>query len=712
MSRPPSTGKYIHSADGTTVYAEASGSHLNPHIVLIPGLGLSGAVFDEFCTDERLFKSVYAVRVDPRGQGRSSPATTAESHLSRHYAEDFEAIVKAFDLHKPILVAWSLGGAFLCDIATYLPSFTLSGCVFLAGMSWAQELLQEVGRPEVLVPSPASHRTTRESRALRCAAGSRKIRSMNVRRFSARVQHREKLRVAGEEGLPLLHVYGTKDGHQKWWVTLDYLKPWFRDTEVHAIEVTLHFVVCSHDDCTKDVSYPCIFHVTVQGIPWHAKSVTETRGIYMAFKKIGALGIVGLSALSVRAQAAVYAQCGGIVGLDGRHNLRFRISLHRAERLLLAMSSRNRNHQRALRPSYPPTSAPITSDPPTTTKTTPTSTAPSGPAPSGKLKFAGVNISGFDFGCSTAGDCHASAAWPPLTQYYGMDGAGQMQHFVEDDGYNVFRLPVGWQYLVGDTLGGPIVDANMAEYDALVQTCLATGASCIIDIHNYARWNNEIIGQGGPTNEQFAALWSAIAAKYADEPKIIFGVMNEPHDIPDINLWADSVQAAVTAIRNAGATQLILLPGNDYTSAAQFISNGSAAALSKVVNPDGGIDNLVFDVHKYLDSDNSGTHPDCTTNNIDEAWAPLVTYLRENGRQAFNTETGGGNVASCVTYMNQQIAYQAANTDVILGYVGWAAGNFDPSYVLGEAPTKSGNTWTDTLLVAEAMSPATNGLVA
>ncbi len=30
------------------------------------------------------------------------------------------------------------------------------------------------------------------------------------------------------------------------------------------------------------------------------------------------------------------------------------------------------------------------------------------------------------------------------------------------------------------------------------------------------------------------------------------GSMNEPHDVPDINLWADSVQAAVTAIRKAG----------------------------------------------------------------------------------------------------------------------------------------------------------------
>ena len=86
--------------------------------------------------------------------------------------------------------------------------------------------------------------------------------------------------------------------------------------------------------------------------------------------------------------------------------------------------------------------------------------------------------------------------------------------------------------------------------------------------------------------------------------------MNEPHDIPDITLWAQSVQAAVTAIRQAGATsQLILLPGNDYTSAGTFISNGSADALSKVVNPDGSVTDLIFDVHKYLDSDNSCVSP-------------------------------------------------------------------------------------------------------
>lgn len=60
---------------------------------------------------------------------------------------------------------------------------------------------------------------------------------------------------------------------------------------------------------------------------------------------------------------------------------------------------------------------------------------------------------------------------------------------------------------------------------------------------------------------------------------------------------------------------------------------------------------------------NRGTNAECTTNNIDNAWAPLAQWLRCNGRQAFNTETGGGNVASCETFMCEQVAFQKANSD-------------------------------------------------
>jgi len=214
-----------------------------------------------------------------------------------------------------------------------------------------------------------------------------------------------------------------------------------------------------------------------------------------------------------------------------------------------------------------------------------------------------------------------------------------------------------------------------------------------------ARWNGGIIGQGGPTNAQFANLWSQLAAKYASDSKVIFGIMNEPHDLT-MSTWAVSVQAAVTAIRAAGATsQLILLPGTGYTSAAGFETN-SAPALSTVKDSDGTVSKLIYDVHKYMDSDGSGTSSTCVSNEISSAFQSLATYLRTNKRQAFLSETGGGNTASCEQYVCQALAYLNQNSDVYLGWTGWAAGSFDTSYVLSETP--NGNT--DQPIVAQCIA--------
>ncbi|KAH8668931.1 glycoside hydrolase superfamily [Xylariales sp. PMI_506] len=323
----------------------------------------------------------------------------------------------------------------------------------------------------------------------------------------------------------------------------------------------------------------------------------------------------------------------------------------------------------------------------------------------GQTQFAGVNIAGFDFGCDTTGTCTLTSIYPPLADYNsGPDGIGQMTHFFNDDNLNIFRLPVSWQFLVNDVVGGDLDTTNLALYDELVQGCLGTGAYCIIDIHNYARWNSEIIGQGGPTNDEFASLWSQLATTYANETKIWFGIMNEPHDLT-ITTWADTVQAAVTAIREAGATtQYISLPGDQYQSAAAIVTDGGGAALSNVTNPDGTTTGLIFDVHKYLDSDNSGTSTECVTDNIDDAFEPLAAWLRGLGRQAILTETGGGNTASCEQYLCSEIDYINENSDVFLGYVGWAAGGFDDTYALDETPTLSGSTWTDTALVSACLA--------
>lgn len=175
------------------------------------------------------------------------------------------------------------------------------------------------------------------------------------------------------------------------------------------------------------------------------------------------------------------------------------------------------------------------------------------------------------------------------------------------------------------------------------------------------------------------------------------------HDL-DIPTWADSVQAAVTAIRAAGATsQTILLPGSNYSSAGNFVKN-SGPALSKVVNLDGSTDGLVFDVHQYLDSGYSGVKSSCAHNNVAE-FNSLATWLRTNGRQAILTETGGGGDAdSCLRDLCEQLDALNKNSDVFLGWTAWSAGSFKSSYKLSLTPTLDGDTWTDQPLLIQCVA--------
>ncbi|KAI1484361.1 glycoside hydrolase superfamily [Biscogniauxia mediterranea] len=314
-----------------------------------------------------------------------------------------------------------------------------------------------------------------------------------------------------------------------------------------------------------------------------------------------------------------------------------------------------------------------------------------------KVQFLGVAIAGGDFGCQIDGSCPTGSVQLPLD-----NGPNQMQHFVKNDGINLLRLPTSWQFLVNNNLGGDLDATNLAKYDQLMQACLATGAHCMIDVHNFARYDGKIIGQGGPTDAQFAALWSALATKYASEDRVVFELMNEPHDL-DIDIWAQTCQAAVTAIRNAGATsQMILLPGSNFDSAATLVSGGSAAALMKVTNPDGSTDGLLLDIHKYLDIDNSGTHAACTTDNT-EAFGAVAQFLRQNGRKGLVSETGASSDASCFTSFCTQNALINANADVFVGLVGWAAGSFDTSYILSLTPSGQGNALVDKALMTQCL---------
>jgi endoglucanase len=70
-----------------------------------------------------------------------------------------------------------------------------------------------------------------------------------------------------------------------------------------------------------------------------------------------------------------------------------------------------------------------------------------------------------------------------------------------------FRLPFGWQYMVGNNQASTSLDQTfLSKYDALVQGVLKSGGYAMLDLHNYARWNGAVVGQGGPSNENVSQL--------------------------------------------------------------------------------------------------------------------------------------------------------------------------------------------------------------
>ncbi|BEJ13615.1 hypothetical protein CspHIS471_0307890 [Cutaneotrichosporon sp. HIS471] len=304
-------------------------------------------------------------------------------------------------------------------------------------------------------------------------------------------------------------------------------------------------------------------------------------------------------------------------------------------------------------------------------------------------RLGGLNLAGCDFGMNFWG---WSGTWmcPPISQ---------IGHFIEQ-GSNVIRLPVGWQYLVGNNPASTTLDPTFfTTYDRLVRDVTSRGAYAIIDIHNYGRWNSGIIGADEPSTMSFASLWSLLAKKYAGNDHVIFSLMNEPHH-QDIVGVAAACQAAVNAIRSAGAQNI--LPGNQWTKAETWTSGANNPILS-ITDPTGGLDRLLLDVHKYLDADGSGTSRECVTDGLD-VLAPFVGWLKINGRRAIITEMGGANTQSCQTYIPKMLQYVVDNNDVLVGFTAWAAGSFQPypGYELSLTPNADGS---DNALWSKAIKP-------
>jgi endoglucanase len=239
---------------------------------------------------------------------------------------------------------------------------------------------------------------------------------------------------------------------------------------------------------------------------------------------------------------------------------------------------------------------------------------------------------------------------------------------------NTFRLPFRWERL--QPLRGQAFDT--AERERLVTTVAdltARGAYVIVDPHNYARYGSNVLGDGTLTNDDFFSLWWQLATEFKDNPRVIFGLMNEPHDMPTQD-WIDAANYAVSAIRQVGATNLVLVPGNGYTGAETWTGGSygwsNAEAMAYLNDPG---NNYAFEVHQYMDADSSGGSDTCVSTTIGaERLAPFTSWLHAEGKRGFLGEVGAGDNPTCVAAVSGALAHLEQNADVYLGWTAWAAG--------------------------------------
>jgi hypothetical protein len=74
--------------------------------------------------------------------------------------------------------------------------------------------------------------------------------------------------------------------------------------------------------------------------------------------------------------------------------------------------------------------------------------------------------------------------------------------------------------MVGTNQASTSLDPTfLGKYDTLVQGVLKSGGYAMLDLHNYARWNGGIVGQGGPSNENV----SLVSPAMSDGSLLVFG---------------------------------------------------------------------------------------------------------------------------------------------------------------------------------------------
>jgi endoglucanase len=266
-----------------------------------------------------------------------------------------------------------------------------------------------------------------------------------------------------------------------------------------------------------------------------------------------------------------------------------------------------------------------------------------------------------------------------------LSGAGicraEVQAIVKEWGSNIVRLPFNQDFVLRGRNGLPPEQYQQA-LDQVIAWNAMFGAYTLLDL----QWLDTQRIYGGARNfiaplpnMESVTLWTTIAARYKEEPAVLYDLFTEPHDrLPDdpyllnkedgttypagqfavtMAMWQPWAQHLSSVIRMQNPRSLIFVSGVDWA----YDLGGMPIDVS----------NVVYSSHVYS---NKGTD-----------WADAFGNLAETV-PVFVGEFGGADTSGDLDFVSKLLAYLQARG---IGWTAWSWFN-DPFLVNRYAPTKFG----------------------
>jgi endoglucanase len=281
-------------------------------------------------------------------------------------------------------------------------------------------------------------------------------------------------------------------------------------------------------------------------------------------------------------------------------------------------------------------------------------------APAGAL--LGVDLIGAEFGVTATSFSNTSYTFPT---------EAELEYF-KAQGMTLVRLPISWERLQ-PTLNGALDPSYLGQLETFMNQAQALGIQVAVDLHNFGRYNGQVIGSAAVPISAFANVWTQLATALKGYTNIYgYDLMNEPHDMGSPTVWPAAAQAAVNAIRTVDMTHAVIVEGDDWASANSWLQYNSNLNITDPAN------NVIYEAHAYFDANHSGTYTQtyeqqgANPNIGEQVLAPFETWLTEHNYKGYIGEFGApGNDPNWLTVLNN--FEKTLQQDGIAGTY-WAAG--------------------------------------